>query len=136
MVEYQPFPVELVTPEGVAHSGDVQIAVLPGAAGELGILANHAPLVSTLKPGVVSFTDPEGTVHRFATDEGYVQVRHSRALVLVGEAAAAEGLDAGESRARLERAQEAAERAAAGDGDPHAANRELAFAEALVKAAG
>ena len=136
MAEYHPFLIELVTPDGVAHSGDVQIAVLPGAAGELGILANHAPLVSTLKPGVVALTDADGAVRRFATDEGYVRVRQSRALVLVGEAVATEGLNAGETRARLERAQEAVERAAAGDGDPHAARRELAFAEALVKAAG
>lgn len=126
----------MVTPEGVAFAGDVQIAILPGGAGELGILANHAPLVSTLEPGVIALTDPEGRVHRFATDHGYVQVRRSRALVLVGEAVAAESIDAAAARGRLDRAREALERATAGDGDPHAARRELAFAEALVKAAG
>ena len=136
MAEHTPYRAELVTPDGVAFAGDVQIAILPGAAGELGILANHAPLVSTLDPGVVSLTDADGATHRFATDEGYVQVRRSRALVLVGEAVAAERIDASEARSRLDRAREALEQAEAGAGDVHAARREAGFAKALVKTAG
>ena len=136
MPDYTPYQAELVTPEGVAYAGEVQIAILPGAAGELGILANHAPLVSTLEPGVVALTDADGHVHRFATDQGYVQVRRNRALVLVGEAVAAESIDAAAARTRLDQAREALDRARSGDGDIHAARREAEFAEALVKSAG
>lgn len=133
MPDYTPFPVELITPVGVAFSGDAQMLVVPGAAGELGILANHAPLVSLLDPGVVRVTDEGGAVRRFAADDGFLQVRQNRALVLVGEAVPAEEIEAADARSRLQAAEEALERARAGDGDVHAARREAGFAGALVK---
>jgi F-type H+-transporting ATPase subunit epsilon len=133
--EHTPYPVEVITPEGVAYSGDAEMLVVPGAGGELGILANHAPLISLLKAGETRVTTAEGDVHRYATDDGYVQVRKNHALVLVGEAVAADSIDAGEARRRLEEAQAALERASSDDGDVAAAQREVGFAEALVKTA-
>jgi F-type H+-transporting ATPase subunit epsilon len=109
--------------------------VVPGAAGELGILANHAPLISLLKPGETRITDDQGAVRRYATDDGYVQVRQNRAVVLVGEAVDAEAIDASEASRRLEEARSALEQAEGGDGDVYAARREAAFAEALTKVA-
>jgi F-type H+-transporting ATPase subunit epsilon len=135
MAQYAHYPVELVTPEGVAFSGDAEMLVVPGAAGELGILANHAPLVSLLRSGETRLTDAEGNVRRYATDDGYVQVRQNHAVVLVGEAVPAESIDAGEAARRLDAAQAALDRAIGGDGDVHAARREVGFAEALVKTA-
>ena len=135
MPEFTPYPVELITPEGIAFSGDAERLVVPGTAGELGILANHGPLVSLLRPGETRLTDADGTVRRYATDDGYVQVRKNHALVLVGEAVPAESIDAGAAARRLDAAQAALDRAVGGDGDVHAARRELGFAEALVKTA-
>jgi F-type H+-transporting ATPase subunit epsilon len=136
VAEFTPYPVELITPEGVVFSGDAERLIVPGAAGDLGILANHAPLVSVLRPGETRVTEGDGTVHHFATDDGYVQVRHNRALVLVGEAVAVDAIDPGDAARRLDAAEAALAEAEAGDGDVYAARRELAFAEALVKAAG
>jgi F-type H+-transporting ATPase subunit epsilon len=133
--EFTPYPVELITPEGIAFSGDAERLVVPGAAGELGILANHAPLISLLEPGETRLTDADGTVRRYATDDGFVQVRKNHAVVLVGEAVAAEEIDASEAGRRLDEARAALERAAGGDGDEYAARREVGFAEALVKTA-
>jgi F-type H+-transporting ATPase subunit epsilon len=133
--EFTPYPVELITPEGIAFSGDAERLVVPGAAGELGILANHAPLISLLEPGEIRLTDAEGTVRRYATDDGFLQVRKNHALVLVGEAVAAEEIDAAEAGRRLDEARAALERANDGDGDVFAARREVGFAEALVKTA-
>jgi F-type H+-transporting ATPase subunit epsilon len=137
MPDYTPYPVELVTPEGFAFQGDAQMLVAPGAAGQLGVLANHAPLVSVLTPGEVRITDEAGELHRFAVDDGFLQVRQNRALVLVGEAVAAEGIDVSEATRRLDAARAALEQAEAGaeDADEYAARRELGFAEALVKTA-
>ncbi|HEX5556063.1 MAG TPA: ATP synthase F1 subunit epsilon [Gaiellales bacterium] len=135
MAEFTPYPVELITPEGIAFSGDAERLVVPGAAGELGILANHAPLISLLEPGETRLTDAEGTVRRYATDDGFLQVRKNHALVLVGEAVAAEDIDASDAGRRLDEARAALERADAGDGDVYAARREVGFAEALVKTA-
>ena len=136
MPEFTPYPVELITPEGIAFSGDAERLVVPGAAGELGILANHAPLISLLEPGETRLTDAEGTLRRYATDDGFLQVRKNHALVLVGEAVAAEDIDASEAGRRLDEARAALERANGGDGDVYAARREVGFAEALVKTAG
>lgn len=137
MPDHTPYPVELVTPEGFAFQGDAQMLVAPGAAGQLGVLANHAPLVSVLTPGEVRITDEAGELHRFAVDDGFLQVRRSHALVLVGEAVAAEGIDVAEATRRLDAARAALEQAEAGaeGADEFAARRELGFAEALVKTA-
>jgi len=133
--EFTPYPVELITPEGIVFSGDAERVVVPGAAGELGILANHAPLISLLQPGETRVTDADGTVRRYATDDGFVQVRKNQAVVLVGEAVDAESIDASDASRRLEEARAALERASEGDGDVYAARREVGFAEALVKTA-
>jgi F-type H+-transporting ATPase subunit epsilon len=135
VAEFTPYPVELITPEGIAFSGEAERLVVPGAAGELGILAHHAPLVSLLRPGETRLTEADGTERRYATDDGYVQVRRNHALVLVGEAVPAESIDAAEAARRLDAAQAALERAVGGDGDVYAARREVGFAEALVKTA-
>ena len=135
MPEFTPYPVELITPEGIVFSGDAERVVVPGAAGELGILANHAPLISLLQPGETRVTDAEGTVRRYATDDGFVQVRKNQTLVLVGEAVDAESIDASDANRRLEEARAALERANDGDGDVYSARREVGFAEALVKTA-
>ena len=54
-----PYKVDVVTPDGTAFSGEAEIMVVPGAAGELGILAHHAPLISSLKPGRTHLTVAE-----------------------------------------------------------------------------
>src|SRR5437763_7851624 len=136
MPEYTPYPVEVITPDGVAFAGDAERLIVPGAAGELGIFANHAPLVSLLRPGETRLTDAEGAVRRYATDDGYLQVRHNRALVLVGEAVPVDSIDRAAATRRLEEAQAALQRAEQGDGDVFAARREVGFAEALVKVTG
>ena len=130
-----PYKVEVVTPEGPAFRGEAEMVVVPGAAGELGILAHHAPLISSLKPGRMSLTDAEGERMEWATAEGFIEVRKNEALVLVSEAVRREEIDAGEARARLEQARAALERAQSGDGDVFRAKREEKFAEALLTVA-
>jgi F-type H+-transporting ATPase subunit epsilon len=130
-----PYKVEVVTPEGPAFRGEAEMVVVPGAAGELGILAHHAPLISSLKPGRMSLTDAEGERMEWATAEGFIEVRKNEALVLVSEAVRREEIDAGEARARLEQARAALERAQSGDGDVFRAQREEKFAEALLTVA-
>ncbi|MDX6524377.1 MAG: F-type H+-transporting ATPase subunit epsilon [Gaiellales bacterium] len=125
--------VDVITPEGPAYEGEAEIVVVPGTAGQLGIMANHAPLVTSLKPGELHVTDMQGQRHEFATDGGFVEVRKNETLVLVGEAVPRDSIDAGESRSRLERAQAELVRARDGEGDIYRAEREAAFAEVLVR---
>jgi F-type H+-transporting ATPase subunit epsilon len=135
MADYTPYKVEVITPGGRAFSGDAQIIVVPGSEGQLGVLAHHAPLISSLRSGETKVTDADGGVHRFATATGYIQVRQNEALVLVGDAVPREEIDGAAARERLEQARAGLERARAGDGDLYRAEREAEFAEALVRVA-
>jgi F-type H+-transporting ATPase subunit epsilon len=123
MADYDAQRVDVITPEGPVFEGEAEIVVVPGSAGQLGIMANHAPLVSSLKPGELHVTDMEGQRHEFATDGGFVEVRKNETLVLVGEAVPRDQIDAGEARARLERAQAQLEQARDGEGDLYRAER-------------
>jgi F-type H+-transporting ATPase subunit epsilon len=133
MADHNPQRVDVITPEGPVFEGEAEIVVVPGTAGQLGIMANHAPLVSSLKPGELHVTDMQGQRHEFATDGGFVEVRRNETLVLVGEAVPRADIDAAEARKRLEQAQADLERARDGDGDIYAAEREAAFADVLVR---
>jgi F-type H+-transporting ATPase subunit epsilon len=133
MADHAPQRVDVVTPDGPVFEGEAELVVVPGAAGLLGIMANHAPIVSTLKPGQMHVTGTDGTRHEWATNGGFVTARHNETLVLVGQAVPRDEVDAAAARERQERAQSALERAREGDGDIYAAEREAAFADVLVE---
>ena len=93
VAEHPKFSVSLVTPEGAAFEGEAEMIIVPGAAGEIGVLARHAPLVAMLKAGSTRIhLDMDGDdVHEFATGPGFFQVLEDRAIALVDDA-----VDAGE----------------------------------------
>ncbi len=100
------FPVEVLTPEGEVFSDEVEMVSTRTVVGSIGILANHQPLLAMLDPTELRLYKSESEVIRFAQSEGYMQVAGGRVLVLVEEAHEADALDAGELRARLERAEQ------------------------------
>ena len=105
------FALSLVTPEGPAFEGEVEMLIVPGAAGEIGILARHAPLVATLKAGGTRIhirRDEE--VRDFATGPGFFKVEQDRALALVDDAVDAREIDQERARKQLEEAQAELER--------------------------
>src|SRR4051795_1889339 len=93
MAEHREFSVSLVTPEGPAYEGDAQMVIVPGAAGEIGVLARHAPLIATLKAGSTRVHVDEQQVLEFATGPGFFQVLQDRAIALVDDAVQAEQID-------------------------------------------
>src|ERR671924_375582 len=105
------FDLSLVTPEGPAFEGEVEMLIVPGAAGEIGVLARHAPLVATLKAGgtrVHIRRDEE--IREFATGPGFFKVEQDRALALVDDAVDSRHIDTGRAREQLEEAQAELER--------------------------
>jgi len=106
MPDHPLFPVSVVTPEGPAFEGEAEMLIVPGAAGEIGVLARHAPLVAMLRAGSTRVHVGGGEVHEFATGPGFFQVLENRAIALVDEARA---------RRQLEEAQAELERVEAGD---------------------
>jgi F-type H+-transporting ATPase subunit epsilon len=115
--ERKTFSVSLVTPEGPAFEGDAVMLIVPGAAGEIGVLARHAPLVAMLKAGSTRVHVREGDVLEFATGPGFFRVEQDRALALVDDAIDAKEIDDDRARRQLEEAQAELERVERGESD-------------------
>jgi F-type H+-transporting ATPase subunit epsilon len=101
------FSVSLVTPEGAAFEGEIEMLVVPGADGEIGVLARHAPLVALLKAGSTRVYRDRASedVLEFATGPGFFKVEQDRALALVDDAIDARHIDDERARKQLEDAQ-------------------------------
>ena len=76
------FDLKVVTPDGVAFTGKTISVVAPGTLGYLGILKNHAPLVTSLEKGTLTYKDGADSVHTFQIEGGFLEVRNNRVLVL------------------------------------------------------
>jgi F-type H+-transporting ATPase subunit epsilon len=87
------FQFELVSPERILVSEQAQMAVVPGEAGDFGVLAQHAPLLSSLRPGVVRLTLPSGETRNIFVSGGFADVTPATCSVLAEEAVAVEDLD-------------------------------------------
>jgi F-type H+-transporting ATPase subunit epsilon len=101
------FDVSLVTPDGPAFEGEAEMLIVPGAAGEIGVLARHAPLIATLKAGSTRvYLDRDANeVREYATGPGFFQVQLDRAIALVDDAVLANEIDDARAREQLEAAQ-------------------------------
>ena len=91
--------------------------IVPGAAGEIGVLARHAPLVAMLKAGNTRVHVTESDVHEFATGPGFFKVEQDRAIALVDDAVPAKEIDPDRAERQLEEARAELERVEAGDSD-------------------
>ncbi len=131
------FDLSVVTPEGAAFEGEADMIVVPGDAGEIGVLARHAPLVAMLKAGETRIRVGE-TWTAFATGPGYFQVRRDRAIVLVDDAVRADEIDVSLAERQAEEARALLERADAGDEgvDRWMATERLRHAENKIAVAG
>ena len=109
------FDVSLVTPDGPAFDGEAEMIVVPGAAGEIGVLARHAPLVATLKAGSTRIHLGDNEIVEFATGPGFFKVELDRALALVDDAVNVQEIDDERARAQLETAKGELERVEAGE---------------------
>ena len=107
MAERRRFDVSLVTPEGTAFEGDAEMLVVPGAAGDIGVLARHAPLVATLKAGStrVYLSVDDESIREFATGSGFFKVELDRAIALVDDAVDAKEIDDQRAVQQLEEAK-------------------------------
>jgi F-type H+-transporting ATPase subunit epsilon len=113
------FSVSLVTPEGAAFEGEIEMLVVPGADGEIGVLARHAPLVALLKAGSTRVYKDRATedVLEFATGPGFFKVEQDRALALVDDAVESRNIDDDRARKQLEEAQAELEKVERGESD-------------------
>ena len=111
------FDVAVVTPDGDAFRGEAEMLIVPGAAGEIGVLARHAPLVATLKAGSTRvYRDRENEdVLEFATGPGFFKVELDNAIALVDDAIDVKEIDDERARRQLEEAKAELERIERGE---------------------
>lgn len=98
--------LEIVTPEKLVLATEADSVTVPTASGEAGILPNHAPLISALKPGILSFTNRAAT-QKIAIGAGFVEVSGDTVAVLTDDAAMPDEIDANAARADRESAEKA-----------------------------
>ena len=115
MADRKEFSVSVVTPDGPAYEGDAQMIIVPGAAGEIGVLARHAPLIATLKAGSTRVHLSDTEILEFATGPGFFQVLQDRAIALVDDAVEAAKIDGDRAQEQLEAARAELEAIESGD---------------------
>jgi F-type H+-transporting ATPase subunit epsilon len=129
------FQAEVLTPEGKVYEGEVEQVSTRTGVGEVGILANHAPMLARLLPAELRLHVSEGEVQRYAQGEGWLQVFANRARVLISEAVPVDELDAGELRERLKETEQRVSEAEEDSEDARQAERERTRAEAFLRIA-
>jgi F-type H+-transporting ATPase subunit epsilon len=138
MADRRQFSVSVVTPDGPAYEGDAEMVIVPGAAGEIGVLARHAPLIATLKAGSTRVHVSQNEVLEFATGPGFFQVLNDRAIALVDDAVKADDIDDAKARAQLEEAQAELQRIESGESsaDRWQVEQRIRHAENMLGVAG
>jgi F-type H+-transporting ATPase subunit epsilon len=121
------FQLELVSPEKLLLSRAVEMAVIPAAEGEMGVLAGHAPMIVALRGGVISVREGGQVTEQLFVAGGFAEVAPDRVTILADEATPVASLSKSDAERRLNEA-EAALAAAANDAPE---KREAAMARVL-----
>jgi F-type H+-transporting ATPase subunit epsilon len=98
--------LEVVTPEGYVVDEEVQIAVAPGSLGEFGVLIGHTPFLTTLKTGVMHYTDAKGAEEFVFVSGGFAEALPDKLTVLAESAERRKDVDVDRAKAAMQRAQE------------------------------
>jgi F-type H+-transporting ATPase subunit epsilon len=124
---------ELVSPERLLVSQQVDMVVVPGTEGDFGALPQHAPMITSVRPGVIDIYDNGDVRERIFVAGGFAEVTETRVTVLAEEAVKVDDLNADKVAARIRAAEEAIEEA---DGElaRALAQRSLAVARAMEAA--
>jgi len=131
------FDLSVVTPDGAVFEGEANMIVVPGDAGEIGVLPRHAPLVAMLRAGETRIRVGTDWTS-FATGPGYFKVQRDRAIVLVDDAVKGADIDIEQAHAEADEARALLERAEAGDEgiDRWLAQQRIRHAENKLSVAG
>ncbi len=128
------FPLELVTPERILFSEEVQAVRAPGVDGSLGVLARHAPMLTELRTGLIKLTLANGFEAFIATSGGFMEVSRQKVIILADAAELSEEIDVDKAREAADRARKLLD-VPDSNIDAEAVRKELEHAENLIKVA-
>jgi F-type H+-transporting ATPase subunit epsilon len=129
----------LITPRSIVFEGDAELVIAVGTEGEVGILPQHAPFLTALRPGVLraNVRDGSGIMRlELATGEGFLQALPDKITVLTDAALDADEIDVGSSREELAAATEEQKNAAGDLAAWKRAQAKIDFAAAKLKVVG
>jgi ATP synthase, F1 epsilon subunit (delta in mitochondria) len=138
VAERTSFSVSVVTPERAVFDGEAEMLVVPGEAGEIGVLARHVALEALLESGLTRIHLPGGEKIELATGPGFFEVHASRALVLVDDAVDVRETDPTRATAQLEEARAELARLESGEveGDRWRIEQKIKHAENQLASGG
>jgi F-type H+-transporting ATPase subunit epsilon len=119
-----PFALEIVSPEKLLLSRPVDMAVIPAAEGDMGVLPGHSPMVVTLRGGVITITEGGTVTDRLFVGGGFAEVTPERCTVLADEAVPLAELSRADATGRVATAE--AELAAAATASPEVRDAAMA----------
>lgn len=128
--------VEILTPEGEVWSGEARQVSTRTEVGEIGILANHAPVLAALRPTELRLHLSDSETKRYAQAHGWLQVYGNRARLLLEEAIEPEDLDTGALKEQLSDAEQRLSEAEDGSAEKNRAQKDRDRAEAFLSIAG
>lgn len=126
---------ELVSPEKLLNSQPVDMVVVPGTEGDFGVLAGHAPMISTVRPGVIDVYEGDRIVERVFVAGGFAEVTETRCTVLAEQALPLAEIDRAKVEQEVKDLSEDLDDAKS-DGERAAVEAKLAIARAKLDAAG
>jgi F-type H+-transporting ATPase subunit epsilon len=135
MAEGNKLEAEVLTPEGEVFSGELRMLSTRTTVGEVGILAEHVPMIARLVPAELRLHKSDSDVETYAQGEGWLEVFANKARVLIAEALSPDELDVSDLKRRLEDAEQSLSEAEEGSAAAEQAERERARAEAFIKIA-
>ncbi len=126
--------VNIVTPRSTAFEGKALAVSVPGSKSPFQVLFNHAPIISSLDPGVVKIEDDKNHIAYFASREGFIEVNHNLVSIVVQDLVPAESIELAAAEAEVATIRSRAE-AETNRHTREAMRLELHWAEAKVRAA-
>ena len=102
----EPFQFELVSPERLLVSEKVESVVIPGTEGEMTVMANHAPVMTTIKPGVVTVNPVSGEKERYVVFGGFADILPTGCTLLAESAVSVKDIDRADVARRIQEAKE------------------------------
>lgn len=101
-----PYKFDLVSPERLLVSEDVESVVIPGSEGEMTVMALHAPVMTTIKPGVVTVKTVAGAEERYVVFGGFADILPTGCTLLAESAVSVKDLDRGDIARRIQSAKD------------------------------
>ena len=124
---------ELVSPTKLLASEPVEMVVVPGAEGDIGVLPGHSPLIATIRPGVIDIHEAGKIKDQIFVGGGFVEVSRQRCTILAEEAIPVSEIELAQAEARLTEIRNNS--GSLNDVAPTESARQVKIAEALVNAA-